>query len=173
MTLASERSAPDRPRDDIGPHENEAERNNRNLTDLIQELRVATLGIQVLFGFLLSLPFTVRFTHLNEVQRDLYRVSLLCAAAATALLVSPVGYHRWVFRRHEKERLLRFANAVAILGLVAVALAVICAVWLVLSFVGLGWLFSLLASIVTGMFVYLWFALPIFERVKSDPHRHE
>jgi putative flippase GtrA len=173
MTLASEQGAPDQPRDGIGPHENEAERNNRNLTDLIQELRVATLGIQVLFGFLLSLPFTVRFTHLNEVQRDLYRISLLCAAAATALLVSPVGYHRWVFRRHEKERLLRFANAVAILGLVGVALAVICAVWLVLSFVGLGWLFSLLASIVTGMFVYLWFALPIFERAKSDPYRYE
>ncbi len=172
MTFASEQRGPDQPRErDL--YETEAERNNRNLTDLIQELRVATLGIQVLFGFLLSLPFTVRFTHLNDVQRDLYRVSLLCAAAATALLVSPVGYHRWVFRRHEKGKLLRFANVMAILGLVGVALAVLSAVWLVLSFVGIGWIFSLLASIVTGMFLYLWFALPIRERTNSDRHRYE
>ncbi len=129
-----------------GLHETEAERTNRNLTDLIQELRVATLGIQVLFGFLLSLPFTVQCTQLNEVQRDLYRVSLLCAAAATALLVSPVGYHRWVFGRHQKENLLRVANVMAIVGLFCVALAVISAVWLVLSFVGIGWIFALLAQ---------------------------
>ena len=172
MTFASEQRRPDQPRE-RGLHETEAERNNRNLTDLIQELRVATLGIQVLFGFLLSLPFTVRFTHLNEMQRDLYRVSLLCAAAATALLVSPVAYHRWVFRRHEKGKLLRFANVMAILGLFGVALAVISAVWLVLSFVGIGWIFSLLASMVTATFVYLWFALPIFERTNSDPHSYE
>ena len=79
MTLASKkRSTPDRPRVGLGYHETEAERNNRNLTDLIQELRVATLGIQVLFGFLLSLPFTVRFTHLNDAQRDLTE-SVCCA----------------------------------------------------------------------------------------------
>ena len=171
MTFVTGQRGSDQQR--LGLNESEAERNNRNLTDLIQELRVATVGIQVLFGFLLSLPFTVRFTRLDEVQRDLYRVSLLCAAAATALLVSPVGYHRWVFRRHEKGRLLRFANVMAILGLFGVALAVTSAVWLVLSFVGIDWVFSLLASIVTGMFVYLWFALPIYERTNSDPRSYE
>ncbi len=151
--------------------ESEAERNNRNLADLIQELRVAGLGIQVLFGFLLSLPFTTRFGHLGPAQRDLYRISLLSAAAATALLISPVGYHRWVFRRHEKAKLLRFSNVMAILGLVAVAVAVVAAVWLVLSFVGMGWAYSALAAIVTAMFVFLWFVVPIFERVNSDPHQ--
>ena len=84
--------------------ESEAERNNRNLSDLLQELRVAGLGVQVLFGFLLSLPFTVRFKQLDALERALYRVSLLDAALAIALLVSPVAYHRWVFRRHEKRR---------------------------------------------------------------------
>ena len=88
--------------------EPEAERNNRNLSDLLQELRVAGLGVQVLFGFLLSLPFTVRFKQLDALERALYRVSLLSAALAIALLVSPVAYHRWVFRRHEKGRLLRY-----------------------------------------------------------------
>src|SRR5271156_1167168 len=97
--------------------ESEAERNNRNLSDLLQELRVAGLGVQVLFGFLLGLPFTVRFGRMDGSGRTLYQVSLICAAVATALLVSPVAYHRWVFRRHEKGRLLRYANTQAILGL--------------------------------------------------------
>ncbi len=154
-----------------GSEETEAERNNRNLSDLLQELRVAGLGVQVLFGFLLSLPFTVRFTHLGAAQRDLYRASLLCAAAATALLVGPVAYHRWVFRRHEKGKLLRVANVLALLGLASVALAISSAVWLVLSFVGSDWVFSLVAAAVTALFVSLWFAWPVFERVTSHPER--
>ena len=97
--------------------ESAAERNNRNLSDLLQEFRVAGLGVQVLFGFLLSLPFTMRFKQLDALERALYRVSLVTAALAIALLVSPVAYHRWVFRRHEKGRLLRFANTQAIVGL--------------------------------------------------------
>src|SRR6202035_5437132 len=84
-----------------------AERDNRNLNDLLQELRVAGLGVQVLFGFLLSLPFTVRFAQLDGVQQGLYEATLLCAALSTALLISPVAFHRWVFRKHEKGRLLR------------------------------------------------------------------
>src|SRR5580700_12167708 len=112
--------------------ESAAERNNRNLSDLLQELRVAGLGVQVLFGFLLSLPFTMRFKQLDALERALYRVSLLSAALAIALLVSPVAYHRWVFRRHEKGRLLRIANVQALLGLLMVAFSISCAVWLVL-----------------------------------------
>ncbi|MGA2474438.1 MAG: DUF6328 family protein, partial [Acidimicrobiales bacterium] len=78
--------------------ESEPERNSRNLSDLLQELRVAGLGVQMLFGFLLALPFTVRFTRLHRYQVDLSKTSLLFAALSTALLVAPVAYHRWVFR---------------------------------------------------------------------------
>jgi O-antigen/teichoic acid export membrane protein len=145
--------------------ESEAERNNRNLNDLLQELRVAGLGVQVLFGFLLSLPFTVRFRQLDGLDLTLYRTSLLCAALATALLVSPVAYHRWVFRRNEKERLLRYANVQAILGLAVVALAVCAAVWMVLLVVGLNWPTGLLAGTTTGCFAFLWFVLPIADRL--------
>ena len=74
--------------------ESEAERTDRNLAELLQELRVAGLDVQVLFGFLLSLPFTSRFTRLSGGQRDLYLACLL-AAVATALLLGPVAYHRW------------------------------------------------------------------------------
>src|SRR6202451_2281192 len=103
------------------PHdESEAERVDRNLAELLQELRVAGLGVQVLFGFLLSLPFTSRFTRLSGGQRDLYLACLVLAAVATALLLGPVAYHRLVFRRGEKESLVRAASVMAIAGLAAV-----------------------------------------------------
>jgi O-antigen/teichoic acid export membrane protein len=118
-----------------------------------------------MFGFLLALPFTVRFTRLGGLERDLYQVSLICAALATVLLVSPVAYHRWVFRRHEKGRLLRHANVQAILGLAMVALALCAAVWMVLLVVGLSWLSGLFAAATTGCFAFLWFILPVVDRV--------
>jgi putative flippase GtrA len=148
--------------------ESEAARNNRNLSDLLQELRVAGLGVQVLFGFLLGLPFTNHFKQLDGSGRVLYQLSLLCAALATALLVSPVAYHRWVFRRHEKGRLLRYANVQAIVGLAMVAVAVCSAVWMVLLFVGLSWPVALFASATTASFVALWFVLPIIDRLASE-----
>src|ERR1700689_2504573 len=98
-------AGPPDPRD-----ESEAERDDRNLAELLQELRVAGLGVQVLFGFLLSLPFTNRFSNLNAGQRHLYLASLVLSAVATALLLGPVAYHRVVFRRGRKERLVRAAN---------------------------------------------------------------
>jgi hypothetical protein len=90
-----------------------AERDDRNVAELIQELRVVGLGVQVLFGFLLSLPFTVRFGQLGQGRRDLYLASLTLAAIATILLLGPVAYHRLVFRQGMKESLVRFSNVMA------------------------------------------------------------
>ena len=151
--------------------ESEPERNNRNLSDLLQELRVAGLGVQMLFGFLLSLPFTVRFGRIDAFEKDLYQVSLISAALATVLLISPVAYHRWVFRRHEKERLLRYANIQAILGLAMVAFALCSAVWMVLMVIGLNRLSALFAALVSGCFAFLWFVLPIVDRLGSPSRR--
>jgi O-antigen/teichoic acid export membrane protein len=152
----------------LGPNgESEPERNNRNLSDLLQELRVAGLGVQVLFGFLLSLPFTVRFTKLDGAERDLYQATVLLSALAIALLISPVAYHRWVFRRHEKGRMLRLANIQALVGLLMVALAISCAVWMCLIVVGLGWPIAVLAAATTGSFAVLWFVLPLFDRLSA------
>ena len=152
--------------------ESESERNNRNLSDLLQELRVAGLGVQVLFGFLLGLPFTARFRQLDGLGKALYETSLLCAVFATALLVSPVAYHRWVFRRHEKARLLRYANVQAILGLAMVAVAASAAVWMALLFVGLNWFLGFLAAAATASFALLWFVLPVVDRLEADRRRH-
>jgi hypothetical protein len=154
-------------RDTKAPEGKEAERANRNVSDLLQELRVAGLGVQMLFGFLLALPFSVRFTRLDSSQLDVYRLSVLSAAAATMLLISPVAYHRWVFRRHQKEKLLRLANVEALLGLGMEAISLSCAIALIFSFVGSGWVFSGLVGLVIAGFLFMWFALPIFDRITS------
>src|ERR1700751_2596574 len=97
-------------------YESGEERADRSLGELLQEVRVAGLGVQGLFGFLLSLPFTNRFTHLSPGQRNLYLATIVLAAVATALLLGPVAYHRLVFRQGEKERLGRGGRVVGIGG---------------------------------------------------------
>jgi hypothetical protein len=150
--------APD-PRD-----ESEAERNDRNLAELLQELRVAGLGVQVLFGFLLSLPFTNRFTRLSSGERGLYLATLVLAAVATALLLGPVAYHRLVFRQRQKEQLVRAANVMAIAGLATVGLAISAAVLLVTGFVASGLPAIAITVAVALMFGLLWFAFPLARR---------
>jgi hypothetical protein len=144
--------------------ESEAQRADRNVAELIQELRVAGLGVQVLFGFLLSLPFTVRFSQLGSGQRGLYVASLVLSAIATALLLGPVAYHRLVFRRGLKEHLVRYANRMAILGLAAVGAAVLTAVLLVTTYVSGTLTGALLTALMACMLGGLWFALPLGAR---------
>jgi MFS family permease len=144
--------------------ETQAERDDRNLAELLQELRVAGLGVQVLFGFLLSLPFTTAFKQLTGSERDLYLACLILAAVATALLLGPVAYHRLVFRQGEKEKLVRAANVMAILGLITVGLAVSTSVLLVTGFVAGYGTGTIIAVLVLVMFGLLWFALPLARR---------
>jgi len=143
-----------------GRHETEAERIDRNVGELLQELRVAGLGVQVLFGFLLAMPFTNTFSSLDPEQDRLYVAVLLLAAFSTALLTAPVAYHRLVFRRHKKHDLLRFANVAALAGLLCVALAISGAVLLVVSVVYDGLVAAIIAAIVAGAYFVLWYVLP-------------
>src|SRR5215475_1800245 len=149
-------------------HETQDERDDRNLMELLQELRVAGLGVQVLFGFLLSLPFTSGFAKLTRAQRGLYMADLILAALATVLLVGPVAYHRLVFRHHLKKPLVRNANRLAIAGLGAVALAVVVAVTLVTSFVEGTTPATIVGIFIGCLFALLWFALPLIRRQHSD-----
>ena len=150
--------APD-PRD-----ESEAQRADRNLGELLQELRVAGLGVQVLFGFLLSLPFTNRFTRLSPGQHDLYLACLVLAAVATALPLGPVAYHRLVFRRGQQESLVRAASVMAIAGLATVGLAVSAAVLLVTGYVASGLTAAVISVLVYLVVGLLWFAFPLTRR---------
>ena len=144
--------------------ESTAERDDRNLAELLQELRVSGLGVQVLFGFLLSLPFTVRFVRLSGAQKDLYLASLVLSAVATALLLGPVAYHRIVFRRRKKESLVRSASVMAILGLGTVGLAISTAVLLVSSYVTTAVPAGIITACVVVMFAGVWFAFPLARR---------
>jgi Family of unknown function (DUF6328) len=156
VTVRREQRAEPDPRD-----ESQEERDDRNLAELLQELRVAGLGVQVLFGFLLSLPFTTKFSKLGHGQRDLYLASLVLAAVSTALLLGPVAYHRMVFRRRQKEELVRAASTMAVLGLAAVGLAVSSAVLLVASYVAAAVPAVLITAFVVCLFGGLWFVFPL------------
>jgi hypothetical protein len=141
--------------------ESEAERLDRNYSELLQELRVAQAGVQILFAFLLSLAFTNRFGMINSLQRGMYVAALLLSAAAAALLIAPVAFHRLVFRRRQKDDLVDMSNRLALGGLVALFLAIVSSLLLILDVVlGNGW-----AIVATGAialwFLLLWFVLPI------------
>src|ERR1700735_2344749 len=140
------------------------QRDDRNLAELLQELRVAGLGVQVLFGFLLAIPFTTKFAALSSDQRALYVATLLAAAVATALLLAPVALHRILFRQGQKEFLVRAANVLAILGLATVSLAVSATVALVLSYVTPGLPMVVITIVMLVLFAVLWFAFPLSRR---------
>ncbi len=142
-------------------HENELQRLDRNFNELLQELRVAQTGIQILFAFLLTLAFTERFGNVTAFQRGLYYVTLLAAAAATSLLIAPVSLHRLLFRRHQKQRVVAAANRLALAGLLALWLAIVGVLWFITDVLyghGPG-----AAAAVASLcwFGLLWFALPL------------
>jgi Family of unknown function (DUF6328) len=141
--------------------ESEQERLNRNLNELLQELRVSQTGVQILFAFLLALPFAQRFTKVTTFQRDVYFVTLLLAAAASAFFIAPVSAHRLLFRRKGKEHLIYSSNWMAIAGLGCLAVAIVGVILLISDF-----LFgAVTAAVSTGiaflLFVVLWYLLPL------------
>jgi Family of unknown function (DUF6328) len=152
---------------DSGRNETEPERIDRNLSELLQELRVAGIGVQVLFGFLLSLPFTTRFDTLSDREETLYLADVLLAALSIALLTGPVAYHRIRFRQHAKASVLRASNTMAISGLGAGALSVSGAVLLVVSVVRDGIVVWLIGAATFLVFGLLWFVFPAIPRGKD------
>jgi hypothetical protein len=103
--------------------ETEAQRLDRNWSSLLQELRVAQTGVQLLTGFLLTLPFQQRFTQLDGVMRTVYLITVACSIGATVLLVAPVSMHRLLFRRHRLKTLVSAAHSYAMVGLLLLGVA--------------------------------------------------
>src|SRR5215210_1576364 len=124
----------DQPDSESGRKETPEERADRNLSDLLQELRVALPGVQVLFAFLLTVPFTQRFDDLTRFQERLYFAVLVSVALATILLVAPSAGHRLLFRRQQKEYLVTVANNLTIAGLALLALSMCGAIALISDF---------------------------------------
>jgi Family of unknown function (DUF6328) len=150
------------------PQESPKERLDRELIELLNEVRVALPGSQVLFAFLLVLPFQEAFHQLGEVQKDIYAGALLSSAAAIALLIAPSSYHRINFRQPMKEDMIRWANGLLIAGMGCIVLGITLSVALVLD-VALGSPLSVLLSLLTGAwFVWFWFGVPVLRRRRFE-----
>jgi hypothetical protein len=144
------------------------ERLNRELDQLLQELRVAMPGVQVLFAFLLAVPFQQRFTEVTEFQRDVYFGTLLAAAAASALFVAPTAYHRLMFRGRDKSKLVAMSSRLAVAGLACLAVAMIAAVVLVTDVLFGPTTVAVTFALTSALFVGLWFVLGLVRRMGHE-----
>jgi hypothetical protein len=144
--------------------ESHKERVDRELIELLNELRVALPGVQVLFAFLLGIPFTNRFKEVTGVEDVVYVVALLSTATATALLKAPSAIHRLRFRQGRKEEILIQSNRLAIAGIGVLGISVAASVYLVISFLHGPRIATVLTAAITALLVWLWFALPLSGR---------
>jgi hypothetical protein len=161
-------AAPAAPAANDGRDETSLEQLDRNTIELLNELRVAGTGIQVLLAFLLVAPFDSRFTRLSAFERYDYFVTLVCIALAAALLIAPSIHHRLLFRHHQKPYLLRVGNRAMIAGMVFLALG-LTGILILISDIMFGGAAAaaagVLAAVVLGA---LWFALPLTRRRHAE-----
>jgi archaellum biogenesis protein FlaJ (TadC family) len=147
------------------------ERLNRELIELLNELRVALPGVQVLFAFLLIVPFSDRFQDLTGIQRAFYFATFVGTTVATGLFMAPTAYHRIRFREGDKERMLRTSNRFAVVGIGFLALSVTMAVVLTADL-----LFGLPTAAMIGLatfafLVWVWFAIPVARKIRDEDGR--
>jgi cation transport ATPase len=152
-----EKSQPDESRRD----EDQKERRDRELIELLNELRVALPGVQVLFAFLLIVPFSQRFSTVTQLQQYVFLATLLCAAVSAVLLIAPSSHHRLLWREHAKEETLATANRLTIGGLTFLALAMVGAIFLITDV-----LFGSIAAVVAiaglgAAFAWFWYGQPL------------
>jgi hypothetical protein len=147
--------------EDYRREEPEAHRLDRNYSELLQELRVAQTGVQILFAFLLSIAFQQRFARLDHPQRVIYVVTLVSAACAAIMLIAPVPVHRLLFRLHLKDEVVTFTSRLATAGLACLAVAMLSAVLLIVD-VSSGLTAAILITAVLGLLIAVfWIALPL------------
>ena len=147
--------------------ESHEERINRELIELLNELRVALPGVQILFAFLLAVPFTQRFARVTDVQKDAFMVALLCSLAGTALLIAPSAFHRIRFRDRDKEALIRIANVLTIAGLGFLAVGMTAVVFLVTDLLFKGAVTAIVTVATAALFALVWFALPLLRKAND------
>jgi hypothetical protein len=150
-----------------GSAEDPRQRLARNLNDLLQELRVALAGVQILFGFLLSIVFTVPYQHATTMQRVAHLIAVLFAVISVALMTAPAAWHRLLFRQGQRPEILRVSNGFAIGGLVCLALAMSSTVFLLADVVLGDWPATAACMLTTAWFGTLWFALPLRHRLRG------
>ncbi len=144
--------------------EDRQERSAREVVELLQELRIVLPGVQILFAFLLTVPFAQRFAELTGLQRNVFFATLLCTAAATALLIAPSAHHRLLFRQGAREHRLRVGNLLTIFGLIFLVPAMVGVIFVITDL-----MFGLMGAVAVTVlmalvFGLLWFALPLWYR---------
>jgi hypothetical protein len=144
-----------------GRHETEKERIDRNLQEMLGELRVALPGVQVLFAFLLVVPFNQRFGQVTDFQKTLYLITLLFTTASSICLIAPTAHHRLEFRRQDKENIVRTGNRIVVAGLALLAIAMTGAVLFVTDVVYGTTTTTAAAGGVALAFAVIWYAIPL------------
>ncbi|GAA2992196.1 DUF6328 family protein [Streptomyces fulvorobeus] len=160
-----------RPRGDDGREETEEERADRRWNDLLQELRVAQTGVQILFGFLLAVVFQPRFTTLSDLDRGIYVVTVLLGSATVAALIGPVFYHRLLTGRRVKPQTVRWASRVTVVGLVLLFFTMCSALLLILRVALHDSLALWLVGAMALWFLVCWFVAPLRARARSSGPR--
>lgn len=160
-------SCPDEHRGGVLANENDGSPLDRELIELLNELRVALPGVQVLFAFLLTIAFSPRFETLSSGERATYFVAVLATAGATVFLIAPSAQHRLRWRQHDKERLLRSANRMTIAGLVLLAIAVSTSVFLVTKLLYDVPAAGVVAAVLAAMFLVFWYILPLSRQIRD------
>jgi hypothetical protein len=137
---------------------------DKELIELLNELRVALPGVQVLFAFLLAVPFANGWTRVTDLQRDIFFVAFLATAAASILLIAPSAYHRLRWREGDKEQMLRTSNRLAIGGTIFLALGMTAVVFLISDILFRAWWAGLTTGVMAGGFAWFWYGLPLSRR---------
>ncbi len=161
------------PADNAGRNETRLERSDRNLVELLQEVRLMQMGVQVLFAFLLTAPFAPRFPELSSFQRAAYFATLLSAGSATVLLIAPTAYHRILFRLGDKEHVVTVANRFALAGLACVGVSIAGGILLVSDLVFDGSLILVTTGLAALACLTFWCVAPLWRRrsLKRDAAR--
>ncbi|GAA2518006.1 DUF6328 family protein [Winogradskya humida] len=154
-------------------HESEKQRWDRNFADLLQELRVAQTGVQILFAFLLTLPFSSGFPNTTELQKDTFVVALIAAAFATAMIISPVAFHRALFRQGRKPELVRYAHRMATGGLAFMLVSMVSSVFLITDYLLNIWAAVIFTGITAAWFLTFWAAIPFARKNWMDEDAEE
>jgi predicted membrane channel-forming protein YqfA (hemolysin III family) len=152
------------PADDESSTESRDERLARNVSELLQELRVAQAGVQFLFGFLLAVAFTEHYARASGFEQIVHLVAVVFATAAVALLTAPAAWHRLLFRQGQRPQILRVANTLTVAGLACLAAAMTATVLLLFKVVAGPIVATVTTAVLASMFVMLWFVLPLRAR---------
>jgi Family of unknown function (DUF6328) len=154
-----------------GRDETEAERDDRNLVELLQEVRVVQTGVQILFGFLLTIAFQPKFEKLSSFQKADYLGTLVAAATTLIMLTAPISWHRLLFRQGDKEHLVRVANRFTVIGLASMGLTTVGVVMLLSDVAFPPWLTALITALAVLACSVLWYAMPLARRraLRSRP----